>query len=266
MRSYKTAVEFGVVYIPIELYLCAKSNDIGFNLLYKKNNQRIKYKKTCKDCPKDIKNEDIVKGYEYQKGKYVTLTQKEIDDIKSKKEKTISIDKFVNLSEIDPIYFDKAYYVIPTSAEKAFVVLKKAMKQENKVAIAKTVFSNSEQLVAIREQNGNLILYTLHFFDEIQSVPKVINDISVTKQEIDLAKQIIENMTEHFDAKEYKDEFKQKLILAINKKIKGEQLKPSKIITPKNVINLMDALKQSVVASKKSPQKKSTKLKNKKSL
>ncbi len=266
MRSYKTAVEFGVVYIPIELYLCVKSNDIGFNLLYKKNHQRIKYKKTCEDCPNNIKNEDIVKGYEYQKGKYVTLSQKEIDDLKSKKEKTISIDKFVNLSEIDPIYFDKAYYVIPTSAEKAFLVLKKAMKQENKVAIAKTVLSNSEQLVAIREQNGNLVLYTLHFFDEVQKVPKEIKDISVTKQEVDLAKQIIQNMTESFDAKQYKDEFRQKLITAINKKIKGEQVRPSKIIAPKNVINLMDALKQSVVASKKSPPKNATKSKNKKSL
>ena len=159
------------------------------------------------------------------------------------------------MSEIDPIYFDKAYYIIPTSAEKAFLVLKKAMKQENKVAIAKTVLSNTEKLVAIREQNGNLVLYTLHFFDEVQKVSKEIKDISVTKQEVDLAKQIIQNMTEHFDAKEYKDEFRQKLITAINKKIKGEQVRPSKIIAPKNVINLMDALKQSVVASKKSPPK-----------
>ena len=264
MRSYKTAVEFGVVYIPIELYACVKPNDIGFNLIYKKNHQRIKYKKTCEDCPKDIKNEDIVKGYEYQKGKYVTLTEEEFENIKTKKQKTISIEKFVLLNEIDPIYFDKSYYVIPTSAEKAFVVLKRAMKQENKVAIAKTVLGTKEQLVALREQNGNLLLYTLHFYDEVQAVPKEIKDISATKQEVDLAKQIIENMTKNFDAKEYKDEYRQKVIAAIQKKIKGEQIKPSKVASMNNVINLMDALKQSVESSKKISQKNTTKKSSKK--
>ncbi len=265
MRSYKTAVEFGVVYIPIELYSCVKPNDIGFNLLYKKNHQRIKYKKTCEDCPNNIKNEDIIKGYEYQKGKYVTLSNEELENIKSKKQKSILIEKFVSLSEIDPILYDKSYYVIPTSAEKAFVVLKKAMKQENKVAIAKTVLGTKEQLVALREQNGNLLLYTLHFYDEIQSVPKDISGIATTKDEVELAKKIIENMTKNFDAKQYKDEYRQKVFSAIQKKIKGEQIKPSKIIPSHNVINLMDALKQSVEATKKNITKKSNKKSSKNS-
>ena len=259
MRSYKTAIEFGVVYIPIELYTCVKSNDIGFNLIYKKNHHRIKYRKTCDDCPNNIKNEDIIKGYEYQKGKYVTISKEELENIKCQKQKTITIDKFVGLNDIDPIYFDKSYYVIPTSAEKAFVVLKKAMKQENKVAIAKTVLGTKEQLIALREQNGNLLLYTLHFYDEIQKVPKEIKNINPTKDEVDLAKQIIENMTKSFDAKDYKDEYRQKIINALQKKIKGERITPSKIESRGNVINLLDALKQSVQSSKKLTQKKKSK-------
>ena len=264
MRSYKTELEIGVVYIPIELHACIKNNDIGFNLLYKKNHQRIKYKKTCQNCPLDIKNEDIVKGYEYEKGKYVTLTDEEFEKIKSKKDKTIAIDKFVNLSDIQPVYFDKSYYVVPTSAEKAYMVLKRAMKSEQKVAIAKTVLGNKEQLVALCEQNGNLMLYTLHFYDEVQSCPEIKANVSVSKQEIDLAKQIIQNMTQDFDAKEYKDEYREKVLSAIQKKIKGEKIRPSEKINPPNVINLMEALKQSVKSSKKNTNKKDTKKTQKK--
>ena len=153
--SYKGAITFGLVYIPITLELSVKEHDIGFNMLEKKTKSRVKYKKTCVDCNnKEISNEDIVKGYQYEKGKYVIFTDEDFEKIKTPKDKNITIEIFVNLDEIDPIYFDKAYYVKPIGADKAFHVLLKAMESEKKAGIAKTVLGTKETLVLLRVRNG----------------------------------------------------------------------------------------------------------------
>ena len=131
--SYKGAIAFGLVYIPITLSLSVREQQIGFNMLEKKTKSRVKYKKTCVDCnDKEIKNEDIVKGYQYEKDKYVIFTDQDFEKLKTTKDKNITIEQFVNLDEIDPIYFDKAYYVKPIGADKAYYVLLKAMETEKK--------------------------------------------------------------------------------------------------------------------------------------
>ena len=122
--SYKGSISFGLVYIPVTLHSTIKNNDIGFNMIDKKTMSRVKYKKTCADCDgREVRQEDIVKGYEYEEGKYVLFDEKDFEKLKSKKDKNITIEQFVNLAEIDPLYFDKPYYVAPTGAEKAFSVL-----------------------------------------------------------------------------------------------------------------------------------------------
>ena len=196
-QSYKTAIEFGLVYIPISLHACVKSHDIGFNMLYKKTKQRIKYRKTCEDCPANISNDDIVKGYEYQPGKYVTLSDEELEKIKSPKDKSIAIVEFVRQSEIDPIFYDRAFYAAPKGADKAFLLLLKALEEEKMVAIAKTVLGTKEQLVCLRAENGKMILSTLHFSDEIQEAP-ALKSSQLSKTELDLAKNLIKNMASHF--------------------------------------------------------------------
>ena len=122
--SFKGSLNFGFVYIPITLYSSIKDNDIGFNMIDKKTMSRVKYKKTCVDCgEREVSKDDIVKGFEYEEGKYVIFDDDDFEKIKSKKDKNITIEQFVNLDEVDPLYFDRPYYVVPTGAEKAFSVL-----------------------------------------------------------------------------------------------------------------------------------------------
>ena len=170
--SYKGSISFGLVYIPVTLHSAVKDNSIGFNMIDKKTMSRVKYKKTCADCDgREVRQEDIVKGFEYEDGKYVIFENKDFDKLKSKKDKNITIEKFVHLSEVDPIYFDKPYYVVPTGAEKAFAVLLAAMEQEEKAAVAKTVLGTKETLILIRARDGQMLLNTLFFEEEITSNP-----------------------------------------------------------------------------------------------
>ena len=245
--SYKGAIEFGLVFIPITLSLCIKPNDIGFNMIEKNTMSRVKYKKTCVDCnDKEVKNEDIVKGYQYEKDRYVIFTDKDFEKIKSPKDKNIVIKQFINVNEIDPIYFDKAYYVTPKGADKAFNVLLSAMEKENKAGLAKTVLGTKETLILIRARNGKMLVNTLYFHNEVQKCPEVKN-VKIDKKELDLAINLIENMTEPLKIEQYKDEYNEKLKKAIKRKIAGNEIVESKQeAKPTNVINLMDALKKSL--------------------
>ena len=137
--SYKGSISFGFVYIPVTLHKSIKNNDIGFNMIDKKTNSRVQYKKTCADCGgREVKQEDIVKGFEYEDGKYVIFEDKDFERLKSKKDKNITIEKFVELAEVDPLYFETPYYVVPTGAEKAFAVLLTAMEEEGKAHFNKS--------------------------------------------------------------------------------------------------------------------------------
>lgn len=245
--SYKGSISFGLVYIPITLYNTIKDNSIGFNMIDKKTMSRVKYKKTCADCDgREVKNEDIVKGYEYEEGKYVIFEEKDFEKIKTKKDKNITIEKFVNASEVDPLYFDKPYYVVPTGAEKAYSVLLKAMEEENKAAIAKTVLGEKETLIMIRAKNGQMLLNTLFFQEEVQNNPaKDLNEKS-NEQELKMAKAIIEGMSGKFDPKEYKDEYIEKVKTAIERKIAGKEIVSPKEGREPKVIDLMEALKKSL--------------------
>ena len=250
--SYKSAISFGLVYVPVTLHTTVRKKDIGFNMLHKKSGERIKYKKTCESCPEVLTGDDIVRGFQYEKGKYITMTDKELESIKSEKDKSIQITSFVGLDEIDPIFFEKSYYVKPTSAEKAFKLILHALGDQNKVGVAKTVLGQKEQLVALRTVGENMILYTMHFADEVQSNPTGQINEKVSADELKLAKQIIDNMTKKFDAREYRDEYREKLTQAIQAKINGELVKKGKekAATKAKVIDLMDALKASVETSK----------------
>ncbi len=245
--SYKGAITFGLVYIPITLSLSVKENDIGFNMLEKKTKSRVKYKKTCVDCnDKVVKNEDIVKGYQYEKGKYVIFTDDDFEKIKSPKDKNITIEQFVNLSEVDPIYFDKAYFVKPTGADKAYQVLLKAMEGEKKAGIAKTVLGTKETILLLRVRDGKMLANTLYFHNEIQKAPEIAKS-KLSKQEVDLAKNLINKMTKKFEPEKFKDEYHIKLQKAIKQKIAGNEIvedRPEKENI--QIINLMDALQKSL--------------------
>mgnify|MGYP005756847221 FL=1 len=273
--SYKGSISFGLVYIPITLHSSVKDNDISFNMLDRKSMSRIKYKKTCVDCDnKEVKNEDIVKGFEYEDGKYVIFDDKDFEKLKTKKDKNINIECFVNLDEIDPLYFDRPFYVNPTGAEKAFKILLKAMEEENKAAIAKTVLGTKESLIAIRAKDGQMLLNTLFFQEEVQENPAEDLDLSIPSSaaELKMAKTIISEMTEKFQPEKYHDEYRERLLKAIDQKISGNQIVRPKEKAPVKIANLLDALKlslENVETNKKEKSKKinlskAKKIKNKK--
>lgn len=250
--SYKGAITFGLVYIPITLSLSVKEHDIGFNMLEKKTKSRVRYKKTCVDCnEKEVKNEDIVKGYQYEKDKYVIFTDEDFEKLKTPKDKNITIERFVNLDEIDPVYFDKAYFVKPTGADKAFHVLLKAMESEKKAGIAKTVLGTKETLILLRARDGQMLVNTLYFHTEVQKAPAVTAQ-KISKQELSLAKNLISQMSGPFQPEKYKDEYHIKLKKAIKNKIAGNEIVEAKQEKqPVKIINLMEALQKSLSSQKK---------------
>jgi DNA end-binding protein Ku len=249
--SYKSSISFGLVYIPVTLHTCIKNNDIAFNLIDKKTMSRVKYKKTCQDCDgAEVKNEDIVKGYEYQDDNYIILEDEDFEKIKSKRDKTITIEKFVDLHLIDPLYFEKTYFVAPQGAVQAYSLLMGAMESKGMAGIAKTVLGTKDTLIVLRVKDGKMLLNTLYFQDEIQQSPaKDVKPVTSGK-ELELAKNLIENMIEDFDISSYKDEYREKLANLIDSKISGRALEVPKEKVQRHVGNLMDALLKSIESSK----------------
>ena len=245
--SYKGAISFGLIYIPITLNAAIRENDISFNLLDKKTRSRIQYKKTCVDCEdRVIRQEDIVKGYEYEENKYVIFTDEDFEKIKSKSDKNVTIEQFIDMEEIDPLYFDRAFYVVPTGAEKAYKLLLTAMEQENKAGIAKAVLGNKQVLIALRVKNGQMLLNTLYFYEEVQKNPAKSIDVEVNEKELAMAKTLIESMSGPFEIENFKDEYREKLQAAIDRKIAGKEIIAPKDKESRKVVDLMEALRLSL--------------------
>lgn len=253
--SYKGAISFGLIYIPIAMHNVIKSNNINFNLIEKNTQSRVKYKKTCVDCNnEEVKPEDIVKGYEYEEGKYVIFDNDDFERLKTKKDRDITIQHFVNLNEIDPIYYNKAYYVVPEKgAIKAFELLKLALEKQKKVGIAKTVLGTKETLIALRVKDKIMYLNTMHFYEEIQDLPLVDKEIKVDKQELFLAITLINTMSKKFEPNNYIDEYRQKIEAAIESKILGKEIVITKEAPSTQVIDLMSALQASIDKTKSQP-------------
>ncbi len=264
-QSYKTSISFGLVYIPITLHAVIKNNDIGFNMLHKKTKQRIRYQKTCDGCPSNVNVSDIVKGYEYEPDKYIEITNEEMERLKTKKDETITIEQFCKSSEIDPVFYDKSYYVVPTGAKQAFALLLQAMEEEGKVAIAKVVLGSKETLVSIRSQNGQMILNTMYFLEEVQQNPYGVQKTNNKETELKLAKNIIKSLTKKFEPDEFEDEYRKRLQKAIEEKIGGQEIMPAKQPKTAKVLKLLDALeltlKQNTTSGKPTKSKTATKTK-----
>lgn len=256
--SYKGSLSFGLVYIPITLHSATRSNDISFNLLDKKTMSRVQYIKTCVDCEgAPVETNNIIKGYRYDEDKYVTFEAEDFEKLKSKKDKNITIEQFVDLQEIDPIYFNKSYYVVPSGAERAFVLFKKALFNKNKVGLAKTVLGTKETLIAIRVLNDELVLSTMHFYNEIQENPiKEMSNIVIDEAELGLADLIIANMSAPFDPAKYHDEYKEKIQGAIEAKIAGQEFSTPVESATTSIAGLMEALTASIEATNKKGAKK----------
>lgn len=249
--AHKGSISMGMVLIPVGLYKTTVDNDIHFNQLEKESKARIKYKKYCSHCGKEVAAKDIIKGYEYEKDKYVVMTDDELERIKTKKDKTIHILQFTKMSEVNMIYYEKDYYAIPEAgAEKAYELLRQALLAEKKVAIAKTVMGTNEKLLVLYPLKDGMIVKTLFYNDEIAAVPKQVPKMKLGDQELEMARMLIQNMTQPFDAEQYQDEYQARLRDAIMKKIQGQEIVTVDSSAPDNVIDLMEALKKSLEQTK----------------
>lgn len=254
--AHKSAISVGLLYIPVGMYKTTRDTSVSFNQLCKDSHERVKYKKYCPSCDKEVKSEDIIKGYEYEKDKYVTFTNDELEKIKTKQDKTIHVDHFAKMSEIDTILFDKDYYLVPESgAEKAYELLRQSLLSKKEVAIAKTVIGTTENLLVLYPTKECIIAKILYYQEEIQELPKSQAKVELTKSELDMAKMLIDSMTKKFDIAAYHDEYQERLREAIVTKIAGNEIIAADTSTPNNIINLMEALQKSVELAKKPNQR-----------
>lgn len=252
MVARKSVITFGMVAIPIAMYTATQDNDIHFNQLHKEDNSRIRYKKSCVHCGKEIMTGDIVKGFEYDKDKYVVITDDEIEKIKTEKEKSIQILHFAQLNQISPVYYDKTYQAAPEAGgEKAFELLRSALMAEQKIAIGKTVMGTKDTLMAIIPREDGVLISTMFYGDEVRELQKPYAKPEVSEPELNMAKILINSMDTQFDPAKYKDEYQTKLRALIETKISGKEIVAAEPESTGKVIDLMEALKASVEKAKK---------------
>jgi len=251
---WKGSISFGLVNIPVKMFTATEDKDIRFKYIHKECHTPVKYKKMCPACNKEVQPDDIVKGYEYEPGKFVILTEEDFESIETKGEKAVEIIDFVKLEEVDPIYFDKTYFLAPQeTGGKAYTLLREALSGKDRIAVAKITIRERESLAVIRVYNNVIVLETIFYPDEVRDfkqVPGVPENLQTTKAELDMAVQLIENLTAVFNPDKYIDTYRERLVGRINAKVEGKEIVVSKDTEKDNVVSLMEALKQSIQMSK----------------
>jgi DNA end-binding protein Ku len=246
------SIQFGLVNIPVGVYSATRSERISFHLLHKKDFGRVRNQRICELEGRILSNEDVVKGYEYQKGEYVELTEEDFDRIAVKTTKIIEILDFVDYQRIDPMFFDTPYYLAPgKAAAKAYALLRGALASSGKAGIGKVAIRQREYLAAVRPHGATLMLETMHFADEITSSKKLglpDEKIKVEKRELKAAEQLVEAMSSSFDPGKYKDTYREALLELIQQKVDGVAVKPAgkPRPAPTRVVDIMDRLKESI--------------------
>ncbi len=261
------AISFGLVNVPVKLYSAVSKKTVRFNQLNAETGNRIQQKRVDPETGEEVGYDQIVKGYELTKDRYVVLTPDELDALDPAKTRTVDIEDFVDLEEIDPVYYDHPYYLVPDKgASKAYALLLGAMKEANKVAIARVVLRSKEQLVAIRPSGDILMMETMLFHDEVvpsddlDDMPDA-DDLKATDRELKMAQQLIDSLSSEFDPTRYKDEYREQVLELIERKAAGEEIVAQPAAEePARVPDLMAALEASLAAVKedKSDGKKSS--------
>jgi DNA end-binding protein Ku len=249
------AISFGLVNVPVKLYSAVSKKTVRFHQLHEADGVRIQQKRLCPADGQEVAWEEIVKGYEISPDRYVVVTPEELEALDPKKTKTIDIEEFVDLEDIDPLYYDHPYYLLPgQGAAKPYKLLADAMKDANKVAIARVVIRTKEQLVAIRPLGDVLAMATMNFADEVVDPDSFDEtpgeDIDTTKRELDMARQLIDSLTADFDPEKYHDEYREAVLELIEKKADGEEIVLQPAEEPEKVPDLMAALEASLAAAK----------------
>jgi DNA end-binding protein Ku len=251
---WKGAISFGLVTIPVSVYPATEEKTLRFNQLHADDGGRIRMKRTCSIDGEEVDYDQIVKGYEYEKDRYVVLTDEDFDKIPVESSRAIDIVQFVDLDDIDPMLFKKSYYLAPEeTGAKAYALLREAMSQDNRVGIAKVSFRDKEHLAALRFKDDAFVLETMFWPDEIRMADfgGVDVDQRVRDQELQMARQLIENLTAEWNPELYTDEYREALVKIVEAKINGEEIEVLQPEPTAKVVDLMQALKASVAAAKK---------------
>ena len=256
-------ISFGLVSVPVRMFSATQSNELKFHFLDRRDLTPIGYDKVRKDTGKSVPAEEIVRGFEIEKGKYVPIEDEDLDRLDIELTHSIDILDFVSLDEIDPIYYRKAYYLMPgEGAEKPYRLLVRALDETEKVGIAKVVIRNKQHLAALRSHDGLLILETMYYADEIRQPESVDGKTRLQKSEVDMAKSLVENLSNSFKPERYDDDYRKELLSLIRAKAKGKELPEPQEEEGGEVVDLMEALRESVERTKK--QKKPTRKRAKK--
>jgi len=257
MRAiWKGNISFALVSIPISLFSATRRNELSFHHLHKKDMSPVSYKRFCDTEGVEVLWEEITKGYEYEKGQYVEITDEDLDKADVELTKTIQIVEFVQEEEIDPIYFEKPYYLEPQKGgERAYALMRDALAESKKVGIAKVVLKSREHLAAVKSIRDMMTLQTMRFAHEIVDAGSLNlpQKTEISKKEMDLAHMLIDSMSDKFDPGKYKDDYYDKVLEIIQMKIAGvsPQVPAAKGPAPTKVVDLMEVLKQSLTETKK---------------
>lgn len=250
---WKGSISFGLVNIPIALYPATRGEELKFRLLRKTDLSPVNYKRVAEKDGKEVPWDQIVKGYEYEKGKYVVLQDEDFQRVDIEATQTVDIQDFVELDEIDPIFFYKPYYLEPQKGgDKAYALLRDALKDSKKVGVAKVVIKTREYLAGVKPEDGALVLELMHFADELADTSKlhIPKKVEVGKREMTMAKSLIDSMSSKWNPEKYKDDYREALMEVIEEKVEagGKEIeeKPRKAPKPTKVIDLVSLLQKSL--------------------
>ena len=251
---WKGHLTFGLVSLPVRLYSAARSETVSFNQLHKDDHSRVKQVLYCQLEDKPVARTDLVKGFEYEKDRYVVIEDEDVKKVAPKTAKTMEILEFVKTSEVDPIYFESSYYMAPDGAgEKPYALLFEAMRRSEYVALAKVAMHNREHIVILRPSGKGILMHTMYYADEIRKVDEFRTDVSLVKdKELELANTLIESLAGEFKPEQYKDDYRENLKAMIQAKVDGKEI----VETPAPqhlapVIDILEALKMSLAEGRK---------------
>jgi len=259
---WKGAISFGLVHVPVKMFTATEDKDVSMRYIHDVCGTPISYVRKCKTCDIDVDWKQIIRGYEYEQGHFVLFTKEELDALAGKTTKEIKILDFVNLQEIDPVYFQKTYYLSPAeTGANAYSLLKEAMEKTGKIAIAKVTIRSKSSLAALRIIDRCIAMETIFYPDEIRKidhVPQLPDPITVNEQELTMAEMLINQLSSTFDPEKYSDDYRQGLLEAIEQKIAGKEVQVVPQPETDNVLDLMAALQASLDTVKDKDQSKVT--------
>ena len=251
MRAmWKGSLSFGLVNIPVRLFAATESRDIRFRYLHAPCHTPLEYQKVCPNCKTQVHWEEIVRGYEYEKDHFVVLTEEEIKAAAGERDRLIEITDFIKMEEIDPIFFQNSYYLAPDGpGSKPYQLLHRAMLETGKIAVAMITLRTKESMAVVRSYGNILSLSTMFFPDEVRpltEIPDMPREMEIREKELEMAKELIDNLTAPFEADKYHDHYRERLLKVIQARVEGKEVVIAPSPEREKVVDLLEALRASV--------------------